>query len=753
MFGRAALVALIVLLVSPVAASEAWLQEGHDASRTGRVPGRGPAWSDVAWVVQLPGSRVASPSADASPLIVGDDVFVVTANYGARADLATNGVFAIAMSTGTARLVVELDRPTISYASDGERIFIVDDMGARAFSLANGQLSWTWPRLRVDPAANGFDCAIPTLSQGLLRVACTEVRGTNGFVFAGTVWVAALDASAGILRWSWVKDALAEATRPGQFPVPPPSVSTGVTATLTTATRLTTVGSMNLVVTLDWAGPAGPAEYSVWAIDDASGSLTWMRNSSHTLARLQGSRDLGIVGSSLPVGDEKQVFVRFEDLLALNPTRGTILWAKPVGSQDSRASESSSGFALAERDLFATSVQTIYRIDRDTGDVKWAYTLPPEWREVLGSTGLILTDDLLFARSALREPTSGSVSLVVTPAGNSIEAIDRESGNLAWRASFNMTPGPPPTPFGPSFTMSLSEGKLVVAGTDGTVRLFGRTPASLAVDAGGPERYPAPGETFMITISATSGRQGAPTEYRATWGDGSASDWTASPTFSHAYAKSGDFVARFEARNDAGQSSSMAVAMRVGGRPPNILETAFSAENQNLTLFVLGLAVTGAGGLFGVVQLRRKRRILARELSALEGVVEATKARPLDCDAALAERRARARGLLADGKLSDAQFAVLTNRIDELGRAERGGVVDSELAFLPHSLHEFLREILEDGRVSRWERAHFVEAVERDAFLTSEQKRIVIDRVDAWARRDLGEKSRAAETGGPDDPA
>lgn len=102
------------------------------------------------------------------------------------------------------------------------------------------------------------------------------------------------------------------------------------------------------------------------------------------------------------------------------------------------------------------------------------------------------------------------------------------------------------------------------------------------------------------------------------------------------------------------------------------------------------------------------------------------------------ERKAHCRGLLMDGKLDEAQFAVLESRVSELARDLRVSALDDRFDFLPYGLVKSLRDMLADGRVSAWERKHVVRALDEDDVLTKAQKKKVRDLVDGWFRRDAG---------------
>ena len=157
---------------------------------------------------------------------------------------------------------------------------------------------------------------------------------------------------------------------------------------------------------------------------------------------------------------------------------------------------------------------------------------------------------------------------------------------------------------------------------------------------------------------------------------------------------------------------------------------------------MLGLALTGAVALAGLLRARRKRGILARELAAVERAVElagsGARGGAHAVERALDERRTRARGLLADGALDEAQFGVIERRIEEHLRRSRLGAIEDELGFLPMSVGKILRGFLADGVIESWERDTVFRALDQETHLTPEQKERARRLVDEWARSDAG---------------
>jgi outer membrane protein assembly factor BamB len=732
-----------------LAASPAWaapyLQASVVAARTGMTDDPGPAWDDVAFVAHLPGSR-AGP-----PLIVDGAVMVLTTDLGLDG-LHANGVFRLDLATGGLEQVVDTGSSNASsLASDGERLFVAHDGALEAYPLTGGSALWAWPFPRlVEPHASVY-CAEPAVRNGTLYIACSDAGPdavTPALAAAGertgvdmgpflppsASFAAALDASSGAQRWLWVKDALDEAgyaaqsVPPDARPVLPADRPRAASSNpFSIVFGLSVLGSNVFVTSLEAAGLAGPVESYIWSLQAADGRLAWSANTS-ALDSLGGSV------SALPTGDESVVYLTVgRDLLALNPARGNLIWEQPLGAEDTFQGESSSGFAVTPASLFATSLQTMYRFDRGTHATAWTHTLPPESSERFGTSGLILAGSAVYARtfSPLTPPATS----------NAIYAFDAESGTLRWRRAFDAEPRPPSGAFFFHLVeFAVGEGVMAIGGIDGNVTVLGRTPMSMVPRVATSSPYPAPGEPVVLDMAGSApGSLGPPSAYRVDWGDGSASDWQASPRFTHAYNASGDAGARAFARNDAGQTASEPVVLHVGGQPPvalSPLQEAFSDRWQNLTLFVLGLAITGVATAPRLLAHRRARNRVQVELAAINEAFARTRDKPAECDAMLAERKARARGLQLDGKVSAEQLATLERHVDELAAQARLRTLDHRFAFLPHGMVLTLQGMLADGRINAWERQVLLDLLDKDTMLTRGQKARTRELVEGWFARD-----------------
>lgn len=277
--------------------------------------------------------------------------------------------------------------------------------------------------------------------------------------------------------------------------------------------------------------------------------------------------------------------------------------------------------------------------------------------------------------------------------------------------------------------------------------------------------YPKAGEDVRLDLSATSpGVHGPATSFAVDWGDGSASPAASTRAFEHAYVHNGTYVATVHVANDAGQTSSAEVVFGVGQLDPleaqrlalelqrlkqnntqlqndldaqklNPLQVAFAPEHQNLTFFLLGLAVSSVGVLFGVLRVRRRRRLLERELSAVR-TAHAGAAGHLEREQALDEHRARARMLLQDGKLDHAQFVILTGTIDEMEGRTRSTGVKLDLGFLPKRLRAEVQRMLADGRIRPGELSSFDALLADERTLSAAARARAHEVVSRWSARD-----------------
>lgn len=273
-------------------------------------------------------------------------------------------------------------------------------------------------------------------------------------------------------------------------------------------------------------------------------------------------------------------------------------------------------------------------------------------------------------------------------------------------------------------------GLLAWDGSSGRAVLLGPAEDSLVPAVSLSTRYPAIDEPVTLTVDGQ-----APTRLLVAWGDGAIDPLAPGESASRAYAAPGLRTVRVTAVHEDDRTATREVAVYVGQEPPperNAIETAFARENQDLTFGLLGIALAVTGGLLAVGRTRRRRGILQRELDAIGQTYEHHRGNPGACEVALDERRAHVGAHLAEGRLDEAQVALLERRIDELSRQVRLSVLDERFQFLPHGMVLALRDMLGDGRISSWERQHVLEVLERDEVLTDAQKGRVRTLLDDW---------------------
>jgi outer membrane protein assembly factor BamB len=733
---RGGLIVLVVLaLAAPAQGS--WLQTGYDAARTGATPDAGPATDDLAWSVHLDGSRLTVP------LVLGGNAYVLTGDDGFEG-LRTGGVWRLDLDHPAPELFLPLDDPAEVLGTDGKLLFVALRSGTlEAYDLASGARAWQWPFPHQLAVTLFYYCSEPALAEGVMYLAC----GESGFRAPGepdcesVAFAAAVAAGSGEGKWFWTP-GLSRESGPG-----------GIAA----LGNVVVVGYGTLAGTdLDdcLGNRPGPSvylnNYLFTGLGAADGAERWTRNGT-PLAQFSDfpaeaqpvlGAALGALprtpygASNLPVGTPTELYVRLDrQLLALNTAQGTTTWQAPLGAEDPQADDSGSGLALDGTAVYATSLQSIYRFNTVSHANDWRVTLTNTTVFTgFGTSGLAVAGGVVYGRTAESDQTGSSEGY-----GNTIHAFDADTGALRWSHVLDSQTG---LVFSKKFEFCVSDGLVIAAGEDGWVYALGNTAASLQPVARADTEYPAPGQPLRVDLAGTqAGIAGPASMYRAEWGDGNGTEWQASPVLTHTYAHAADYRARFQARNDANQTASTFVTFHVGTPAPvelSPVQRAFAPENQNLTLFGLGIAATGVAALPGIIRLRKRRTRLQQELAALDAVYQQTRSRPQECEAALGERRARVRGLVLDGKLDEAQGAMLRERLDELGRTLRLGTLDARFDFLPHGMVKTLRDMLEDGKISAWEHRHFAEALERDTLLTAEQKAQVRSLIDAWFERDAG---------------
>ena len=584
--------------------------------------------------------------------------------------------------------------------------------------------AWAWPYPRLGDAPVDTVCAPLAVSEGRVFLACEQAAVQPGVVNnvepdppVTRAFLAAIATADGAAEWVL---PFGSTTRPSlggvRAPAPIPD------DTRLEPQALAVLGERGVVVARRTGGVV-----SAIGFDSSAGGLLWQRDwnvadRASLTPRYSQNVPRGAVALE---GDTAYVLVW--DLQAIELETGASRWTYSLEQIDPERTDppvryTGSGLALRAGTAYATAFSSFHAIDvlQPQPATKWSTPIPNEDWEDTHSVALV---------SGHAYTSSHQLRTLV---------FEQETGRIA----FNGVDLPGGSILGAR--VAAAEGVVVYASpADGSLVVLGSTPASIDLQVRPFDLYPPPGAPVEVDVSATRpGVQGNVTEYRLDWGDGTVTPWSQTTTWTHEYEAAAERTLVVTARNEAGQTASRTFDVRVGGSPPReptLLQHAVAPENYDLTFGVLGIVLALSGGLVALHRNRRRRRRVQRELEAVEAAFAATRERPRDCEAALAERRAHVTGLGLDGRLEQAEVLAIERRIEELARALRLGTVERQLHFLPYGLVMSLREMLGDGVISVWEREHLLRAIDADRAMTRAQKAKVRALVDEWAVRDSAE--------------
>ncbi len=784
LIGLLATVGFALLLASPAVSAITYPQAGYDAGRTGAVPFELPRANDTAFELELPGTPTGTIAID------GSTAYVVTLDHdlGENDTLSENALWSIDLDTAkvTQRFQIFDERPDWSTAfTDGERVYTQVERTVTAYDL-DGEELWTWDVPSQLPEAQHVTCFDdPAFLDGSMYLACLEVRERRVQTEAGSqetdeipqtgAVLGVLDAETGEERWRWfgslddnpggtIANGAEETTPSELWDV----LNLEVTATENRVFLYGIVfGRDRASTTTDppLVADVGPEQFNrwfqVWGLDTDEGRfevfkqgepVTYNRRNYGVGTDGLYHRERALDGKIAATPATAIIEWGIGDigpagtLEAFNPTGGSNQWEHELSAANSISRTGSHAIGIREETVLAASPRAIARLDIG-GEFVWENTVDPARPVTYGTSPLIVGEDTAIVEMLPHE-TDGNTP-VLNRSGYGLQALGVDSGDVVWEHWFDASIGPPSDRFRsfPSFerqwfhssTPGFGEGLVVAAAPDGHVEVLGET----AVSMGGPdvdtERFPPVGENVTLDLSDTEpGAFGPATRYRVEWGDGTATPWQEDPVFTHSYEEEGEHIARLMAGNDANQTASTFVTMRVGETEPNFVETAFQRENQDMTFGVIGVALALGGGIVGVGRRYRKRSRLQKELETLEEGFEETKDRPSECEAFLDTSKRRARSLALDGDLRGDQVPVIENRVEELRGQLRTEALEDEFGFLPYSLVTRAREMVEDGKISSLEREAFLRALEKDEVLTSDQKALVRERIGSWYGRDEG---------------
>ncbi len=649
MTARAAAVAVAALIILGTAASvtaQSLLQESADAARTGFLSGAGPREEELAFRLHLPGSPTGQV------LLVDGAAYVLTRDV-ADQGLTENALWRIDLATGRPEQMVTFQPPKRTHCADpvpvlatrsaancyhselltdGSVLFIARDGGVDKVGF-DGEIlaSWNHAPYFGDGTTSSFCGRGLALEQGVLYVLCTayaagEVAGESCCPNApfggrgGLVFLARLSATDLAEEWLWVKDARTDAA--AQAPVPGASAPCPSEPTIpcpgetSYQVGFAIVGPIAVVLTLE-EGATDTADVTYWGIDKDTGALRWLRGSdSEVRARGAGVPGFSFFGAR-PTGTADALFLRVgNEVQAVNPVRAdTVYWRASIGARDPvDAPFFPTGTALVDGTLFIQSHQTLYGLDTRNERVVSEWPVLDPDLESFGSHEMYVTDRTVYAMAYRGDVDRGSVQ--TSGAGGEFDertvyAWDRDTGDVLFRHVVRIRAI---ADDGERVRYAVGGGVLVMAADDGLVTVLGRTGASLRPDVVLSGDHPAVGAEVRADISGSSaGAFGPPDRFRADWGDGTVTNWTADPVLTHRYGEPGGYTARFWAANDAGQSSVATRRIEAGGTPPvepNLVSVVFAPENQFATVSILAVVVVAAVVAVGA-RRRRHRHLLA----------------------------------------------------------------------------------------------------------------------------------------------
>lgn len=607
-----ALAVVASMLAVPVASGVEWLRAGYDPGRTGATPFEGPKTNDTAFQVELPGT----PAAEVT--VLDGIAYVLTAQGtgwdGDSGHLNSTGLWGIDLSTGETGLVLDLPDTASPRLVSSELVVYEEGEDLVAVDIETGEQAWTFRVLADDPDPEAGGASSPFVTpQGRDYRSLTVVddrlytgflvdRGGDGDGGGAEPGVAAIDLASGEPLWTWEQGSEQDRTTQrgitsddGQDPDPTyPLVADGLSLAADNE-------RVYVYVKLEedrwgWVGDRDVGEdagysdertqYTLWALDagEASGEerVLWWRNDTEQRASKAGTSQTGPVEEeqgwvhnkfccAAPTVTSTLVRMRLDSFGAWNKANGEPApgWPSPAGRTDQLGQQGATGMGVRGDVVIGTSGQTVYRLDPDTGGLIWKQTDPTPtkanwiWPVVMDKETIYTSTIHWTGEVDCGEGGPRGI------AGQGIDARDPATGELLWDWSYIPTVGRDECGSSVPNVPAFGPGVMVVGFKDGTVHVVGETEASIGPFLVEDERFPPAGENATVDLSGTGpGAFGPPTKYRVFWGDGTVSPWQSSPIFDHAYDESGDVTARLQAGNEANQTASTVVTMRVGATPP-----------------------------------------------------------------------------------------------------------------------------------------------------------------------------------------
>lgn len=280
------------------------------------------------------------------------------------------------------------------------------------------------------------------------------------------------------------------------------------------------------------------------------------------------------------------------------------------------------------------------------------------------------------------------------------------------------------------------DGRVLLWDVGGFVALLGRAPESAKPKVHLDNTYPAPGETVALTTPAGDAN------YSVAWGDAPSEFGGPGQTLTHRYGTGGARSLRLTAIYPDGRTATSTTVVRVGETPPappprlNAAQRALAPENQNITFGVLGLVLTIMGALVALLARRRRRSLLEEELRRIEAIRASAGRDTLAAVAELEVYRDRVLGMLAAGRLDDAQFSVIELRVSRLLQTLRLRLLGPFAGRVSPEYRHLLEAALEDGRVTREEGATLVAGLDAEAALSPDERSRLASLIRVWQSDD-----------------
>lgn len=722
-------VLILAFLLLP-AASSGFLQWAGDAERTGTA-GTGPDALDVALDMQLDGLRPGG----APPLILDGAVYVLTTHprETETSPAGEPGLWRIDLATAqVSRLVsVTADDFAEGLASDGERLFVL--LGTRLLAVdLQGRELWE-SRLAVgasDPDL-AASCAPLAVRGGEVVAACTVF----GDVATAPAWGARDGQVHGV--WGFRTDT-GESTRrwlrsdAGRYDL---GSADAAVATGSFVTALAVGPDHAYVATLELAQPlqvnscTGAVDdpdnegitIHVWAIS-VDGLLDWTwatpleadEPGGHTSPPPATVMDQ-FLGTPALLVDGNHLYVQADRTFDLNSASGCIAddW---LYGEDSADPTSQNVLAAVGGDLVLSARGALVRVDPSSHAVRWQQPAPDGFDATAG----MVTDGRLAA--TFQRP--GILTLYDVETGDVILGRSMHGG------------------FQRSGAVAMADGIAVFVDGHARVVVFGSVPAGITAQALVSDLFPPLGEPFELDLSMSlPGALAGDLEFRVVWGDGATEPWTSEQVLVHAYEAEGPWYGIVEARNSAGQEATAPFVVNAGLPPPveperNALSRLFAPENQEGTFFALGLGITAVGAIIGGLRLSSRRRRLRALVRRVDDAARLGQRDSLAASGQLVQLEHSARNLLEAGRIDEAQFTVVTDRIAAARRGIRMQVVEEGLGFLPFTVARRLQAMLADGIIDRWEHEHVRQAVKDTEGLSAAQRKAALAQVADWFKQD-----------------